>query len=128
MVPTTITKLTNLPPSKPISNRLYKNGRRTGYTEGSYNRLSECLIAEVTNGDEVTHEATMEHCVTVGYADGPFSLAGDSGALVFNVFGQVVGLLFGGAEQHSRSYFTHVDDLFGDIKEKVGATDIRIAV
>ena len=38
----------------------------------------------------------------------------------------MVGLLFGGNEDCSIAYFTHVIDLFDDIKRQTGAIDVRV--
>ena len=38
----------------------------------------------------------------------------------------MVGLLFGGNEDCSIAYFTHVIDLFDDIKRQTGAIGVRV--
>lgn len=56
----------------------------------------------------------------------PFSLPGDSGALVFTNNRRVVGMVFGGIVNESVSYVSHVEDLFPDIKEWANGEDIRV--
>ena len=48
----------------------------------------------------------------------PFSQQGDSGALIFDGHGRVVGMVFGGIEGGMYSYVTHISDLLSHIKEK----------
>lgn len=38
----------------------------------------------------------------------------------------MVGLLFGGNADSSIAYFTHVIDLFNDIKRQTGAIDVKV--
>ena len=61
----------------------------------------------------------MEHTIC-DYRGRRFSEHGDSGSLVFNMDGLVVGLLFGGAQSLHRSYFTHIDELYEDIRAVTG--------
>lgn len=70
-------------------------------------------------------KTTWEHAV-VGNRDIPFCQPGDSGALVTDEFGIVVGLLPEGVEGTSVSYLTHSSDLVERIKEVTGAVDVRV--
>ncbi|KAJ9208251.1 hypothetical protein DTO021D3_1049 [Paecilomyces variotii] len=104
---------------------LFKAGRTTGYSVGEYNGLHSAVIArKFVNGKWETHK-TLEHSVCGRHGDW-FSQEGDSGALIFDNRGDVVGMLFGGNMLRSISYFTHIVDLFNDIKKMTGATKVRI--
>lgn len=108
----------------PSRGRLYKAGRSTHFTSGDHAGLQSVLLHhEIVQGKEVCVE-TYEHCVT--NKDKWFSRPGDSGAFVFDKHGCVVGLLFAGAEGKCTSYFTHILDVFEDIKKVTGATSVRI--
>ncbi|KAL3461463.1 hypothetical protein BJX64DRAFT_260626 [Aspergillus heterothallicus] len=52
-------------------------------------------------------------------------MGGESGVRSHTNGGNMVGLLFGGAEGHNLSYIIHVLGLFADITRVTGATDIR---
>lgn len=105
---------------------LYKNGRMTGYTSGRWNGVATCNITtRIVDGKEITVK-TKEH--TICAEDGKrFSEEGDSGSLVFNMLGQVIGLLFGGTQQYPISYFSHIDDVYRDITAVTGAK-VRLAL
>jgi hypothetical protein len=115
-----------MPLNRPlVEARLFKTGRATLRTTGCYGGLMECRIArEVVNGEE-REKVTMEHTV-IGRQGEPFSRPGDSGALVYTRAAEVVGLHFGGREKEPISYFTHVVDLFEDIKHVTNAIEVRI--
>lgn len=104
---------------------VYKAGRSTGYTKGTYSDLESAHVATVIKDGKEVIKVTKEHCIT-GDNGKYFSLPGDSGSLVFNRRGEVLGLLFAGSEQRPISYFTHVTNLFADIKKVTCATDVRI--
>ena len=53
-----------------------------------------------------------------------FGTAGDSGAVVFDKNGNMVGLLFAGNDRTRISYFTPVEELFNDIKAITGAVGV----
>ena len=57
--------------------------------------------------------------------------SGDSGAAILNRRGALVGILVGGDRSdkpvvHDAFVFISVDDLFADIKEKTGATEVEV--
>ena len=54
-----------------------------------------------------------------------FSLAGDSGSIIFNGNTLLKGQMFGGFDDGSTTYFTPVEDLFNDIKFMTGATEVK---
>jgi hypothetical protein len=49
-----------------------------------------------------------------------------SGALVYTTRNKMGGMLFDVFNVMAISYFTHVDDLFDDIRKSPGATGIRV--
>ncbi|KAJ9266640.1 hypothetical protein DTO195F2_1163 [Paecilomyces variotii] len=104
---------------------LFKAGRTTGYSVGEYNGLHSAVLAmKFVNGEWEKH-TTLEHSMC-GRHGNWFSQEGDSGALIFNDERAVVGMVFGGNKLRSISYFTHIVDLFNDIKKMTGATKVRI--
>lgn len=103
---------------------LYKCGRATEYTRGEWSGVRHAYLAKQVINGKVVPKMTFEHTITNG--SNPFSLEGDSGSLVFNQNGHVVGMIVGGAEWGDYTYMTHIDDLFADIKATTGATMVRI--
>lgn len=105
---------------------LIKSGRSTRVTEGIYGGLRPIRITNERgpNGEEFTLE-TEEHSVTPSDG-GPFAEPGDSGSLVFNSGGDVVGILVAGGMRVNVAYFQHIKDVFEDIKDVTGAMDIRL--
>lgn len=73
---------------------------------------------------------TEEHSISIDrgrFATGyRFSEQGDSGAFIFDNRRQVIGLLFAGCDEKNATYFTHILDVFDDIKAVTGAVDVRI--
>ena len=105
--------------------KVYKAGRSTGYTAGEYSHLNTVSIATVFENGKLKPKITIEQSIT-GRRGQPFSLRGDSGAFVFTQSGEVIGVVFAGHEQRPVTYFTHITDVFSDIKQKTGATEVRI--
>lgn len=58
----------------------------------------------------------------------PFWVPGESGAMITDPSGSVLGFLTGGNERAPVSYFSHVDDVFGDIKKVTGAAEVRVMI
>lgn len=76
--------------------RLAKIGYVTGFTQGRYSGLRSVTIStKIVNGKQV-EVRTMEHVMTSGSFDTPIVKEGDSGSLVFDSVGVVVGMCFGG--------------------------------
>ncbi|OJJ44552.1 hypothetical protein ASPZODRAFT_134633 [Penicilliopsis zonata CBS 506.65] len=100
---------------------LCKSGRTTKHTKGQCAKLRQAKIARYRINGMEEIKATLEHSVT-----GDFSEPGDSGSIVLDGAGRVVGLLFGGCQNKTASYFTHVRDLVKDIREVTGASGVRI--
>lgn len=112
-------------PSVKLGDTVFKVGRATGYTTGNWAETKTANIGrQVVNGEEIV-QITYERTIT-GLGNMPFSLKGDSGALVFNEHGRVVGMVFGGIEGGMFSYVTHITDFFVHMKEKTNAQDVRI--
>ena len=75
---------------------VFKVGRSTGHTTGKWSGVKHASIGrKVVNGKKVI-EVTYERTVAGLRMDQPFSVPGDSGALVFTRDGQVVGTVIGG--------------------------------
>ncbi|KAL2833887.1 hypothetical protein BDW59DRAFT_168914 [Aspergillus cavernicola] len=107
--------------------KLHKLGRKTGATWGRYNGLKTATVAEHVVNGHVVHKPTFEHTiVSQGRGVEAFELPGDSGALVYSVSGEVVGMCFGGFNHGDVGYFTHIHDLLDDITAVTGATEIRL--
>ena len=79
---------------QPISPRVYKVGRTTGYTEGLVTNIAARVAVRFPNGyatfvDQIAVQQTHDNV-------GPFSDSGDSGSGVLNDSHELVGLLFAG--------------------------------
>lgn len=85
------------------------------------------LTREMTGHGEIRFKSTYEHAIATSRNGNPFSKEGDSGALIFDNDGGVIGLLFGGCPRKHTSYFTPIESVFADIKKVTGAMDVRIA-
>ncbi|PYI13226.1 hypothetical protein BO99DRAFT_447799 [Aspergillus violaceofuscus CBS 115571] len=110
--------------SPPHELRIFELDHATGWTEGQCNNLKLANIAQDEAGDiVVTHE---HHFISESSHTGsPVIGPGDSGALVCDDQGRVWGMAFGGDEMGHRGYFTHIVDLFEDIRSALG-TEIRL--
>jgi hypothetical protein len=116
----------------------YKVGARTGATAGyishyqSRIRLKQDSYMNATVSDEWVFMGHPPLAVTMFR---PFANHGDSGAVVYNSQGSVLGLLFAGQKPQQYhpeafSYITRIEDVFKDIIDSSGGdiTDIRIAM
>lgn len=105
----------------------YRASRSTQFTRGTYGGLETVSIAlqKDENGNEVIKK-TLQHSIASTINHSFFALKGDSGAFVFNRFGIVVGLLYGGCEKKNTAYFMHIRDVFDDILDITGAVEVRI--
>ncbi|KAF7593794.1 hypothetical protein BBP40_010850 [Aspergillus hancockii] len=61
----------------------------------------------------------------LGYTEKVFAMPGDSGALLFDIIGDVVGMCFDGDYIGSVTYFTHIHDLIADIKDIKKTSEAR---
>lgn len=85
------------------------------------------LHRKIEDGKEIEWE-TYEHSITGPETGQWFSEKGDSGAFITDKNAQVVGLLFAGADRKNVTYFTHIKDVFDDIKTVTGAVDVRVMI
>jgi hypothetical protein len=99
--------------------RVLKRGRSTGWTAG---RLNEFKSAVKHQDSPVTWELVV---VNLRH-NHLFSKPGDSGSLVFDRFGDVVGLLHGNLD--SETLLTPIEAVFADIKACTGATKVQLDV
>jgi hypothetical protein len=109
---------------------LFKVGRSTRVTFGCFQNIANSSTihswVQTEKGGWV-EEVGTECCV-----HGPRMMAdsfgdpGDSGSFVFNSFGYLVGLYFGGNSATGVGYFTPVKDLFEHIKQLTGAVDVTL--
>ena len=116
---------------------VYKYGVATGYTSGTYHRYKvDCRIRhDKYMGMRPSGEFLFVPHETLEIGGTPlFASNGDSGSVVFNRLGYVIGLLFTGQkpkESTDTGYalITPIEDVFADIKKFAdGAiTDIRIS-
>lgn len=115
-----------------LGQKLFKVGRSTGTTHGEYGNLKTCKIAvTIVNGEEELIP-TWEHVLLRGESENQVLggdrvvESGDSGSLVFNKSGFVLGIIFGGNSDENLGYFTATRDLIADIKHITGVQEIRI--
>lgn len=109
-----------------VDERLGKVGYDTGFTRGDYSGLRAVSITtRIVNGKEETYES-WEHVVTRGSSEIPIVERGDSGSLVFDDTGAVVGMCSGGTDTGDVLYFTHIGDVLESIQEVTGVHDIRL--
>ena len=96
--------------------RVFKMGARTGLTYGKFNRLSHD-VSWLVDGESERRKSVEFLFVSKG--EQPFSLPGDSGALVFSRDRKFVGLVWGGPrnEQIVNSYPTFVTDAQALLKD-----------
>lgn len=97
---------------------------------GIWNKLKPVtLYNEYIDKVKVCQE-TIENCI-VRPNQMPFSEKGDSGSLIFTNDNPnrrvLVGMLLGGVDDPRRTFtfFTHIQDIYEDIKSLTGASDVR---
>ncbi|KAK3364776.1 hypothetical protein B0T24DRAFT_537214 [Lasiosphaeria ovina] len=121
---------------------LFKNGASTACTMGNLSKTkTDCVISEeryMSKADSVPRRSpsslrSREFVVKAEVRRaGRFGDRGDSGAMVWDAQGRVVGMLFTGQQPHGTeegySLVTPIEDIFEDIKDKSGGNilDIRI--
>lgn len=103
---------------------MHKIGRVSGFTRGWYSALQSCVLDNETRDGHTVARQTWEHVVT--RPSGAFLEPGDSGSLLFNTVGDVLGILFGASEKGDIAYFTATCDLLQDIRNITGALEIRM--
>jgi S1-C subfamily serine protease len=116
----------------------YKVGARTGATAGY---ISPYQSRVKLKQDSYMNAAVSDEWVFMGHSNlpvksyQPFGNHGDSGAVVYNSQGEVLGLLFAGQKPQQAypegfTYITRIEDVFKDIIDfsEGNITDIRIAM
>jgi hypothetical protein len=115
----------------------YKVGARTGATAGY---LSHYQSRVKLKQDSYMDAAFSDEWVLIGHSNlpgidfRPFGSYGDSGAVVYNSQGEILGLVFAGQKPQQAypegfTYITRIEDVFKDIIDfsEGQITDIRIA-
>jgi len=103
--------------------RVIKHGRTSGWTGGEVNGLrSDCQRAEGVYSTEIC-VLNLRHMMV-------FSHAGDSGSIVFDFKGRIVGMLHGGNASAGvlsmeRTYVTPMEWLVEDIETQLG---VRVSI
>lgn len=112
-----------------LGETLFKVGRSTKVTYGSFQEICETdtvkswQYKDASGFEEVS---TLECAVVMEYGDHLFGEPGDSGSLLFNSQGQLVGLYFGGNDRTNVSYFTPIEVVFDDIKRITGCVEVDL--
>ncbi|KAI9053383.1 hypothetical protein LZ554_002342 [Drepanopeziza brunnea f. sp. 'monogermtubi'] len=101
---------------------VWKHGRPSHFTWG----ITGAIASDYLWGDGVT-KSDEWHIKDAPRGSG-FSLKGDSGALVWDIDGAVVGMMWGGCFQRLVTYVTPIEAVLADIKETLGARDVRMVV
>src|SRR5690606_159840 len=107
--------------------RLFKYGRRTGFTGGRLNGLQQCDIQgrdQQERGKLEFYRGKANTIVPEGVT--PFGDSGDSGSFVVDEEGRFAGLYFGGYMGRGTGLFVEAKDLFQDIMYITGATGVRV--
>lgn len=109
--------------------KVFKVGARTQISAGSYSKYkTDCSIVD----EKYMNRGISSGFVVIGRENTDFGNCGDSGAVVFDQNGRVVGLLFSAQrpQQTEGGYalVTPIEDVFHDIIQfSEGISDIRIA-
>ncbi|RAK72859.1 uncharacterized protein BO72DRAFT_489396 [Aspergillus fijiensis CBS 313.89] len=108
---------------------LWTIGHSTAKTEGRYNGLRTAWITHTTASNSEARGEPLAHYVHSMYNSynsyNGVMLWGDSGSMVFDRDGYVVGMCFEGNAHGDTAYFMRWEDLWEDILLKSGAKDIR---
>ena len=95
--------------------KVRKFGRTTDITEGYINPVDSFIRFKGTAFEMVSKEKMI-----YGIAGKPFTLAGDSGAWVVDVFGGLIGMVWGGFTSHEGSFLTPISLITEDITKQTG--------
>ncbi|PYI19866.1 hypothetical protein BO99DRAFT_131321 [Aspergillus violaceofuscus CBS 115571] len=107
---------------------LYTIGHSKAKTRRTYNGLRTAWITHTTVGHSEERGEPLVHYVHSMYYLYKWvmmMLWGDSGSMVFDGGGYVVGMCFEGNAHGDTAYFMYWEDLWEDILKKSGAKDIR---
>lgn len=118
---------------------MFKMGAKSGPTTAVYSEFRGCLgISEaiyVANNRKTDEHYFIPSQPRRSRTEVNLAVGGDSGAVVYNDEGKVVGLLFRGlapqqiseySDSFPYTYVTPIEDVFADIKEFTGADDVRL--
>ena len=117
---------------------VFKVGARSGITAGYYSNESPFTIGKSQVAPCTTSTPSSEHIIRPhptlsGGNEAVFVKPGDSGSVVFNEFGEILGLICWGKPNDFKGYewpgyLTPIEDVFKDMKEisEGVVTDIRI--
>ncbi|KXG45491.1 uncharacterized protein PGRI_040400 [Penicillium griseofulvum] len=107
---------------------LYKTGRSIGTTRRQYNGLKSVNISRARKANGGSYILpTWEHSVSRSSIGEAFSETGDSGSWVYTARGEVFGMLNAGNMRLETASVSCIFDIFNDIKELTGASEVRIA-
>ncbi|KAJ5567632.1 hypothetical protein N7535_006938 [Penicillium sp. DV-2018c] len=110
-----------------IGPELQKSGRSSQITCGTYSELKCVMFTQVRDDHgQIAIVPTWEHKIASS-RKGDFAENGDSGSWVFNLSGELVGMLKGGDEAYGTGAMTLMVDIFDDIQSITGATKVRVA-
>jgi hypothetical protein len=97
-----------------------KNGSSTGVTIGRTTGIMSFVREYFEDG---THETSMELAIyPYGHKDGAFSAPGDSGSIIADGRGRIVGLLTGGAGRKDSTDVTYASPFFWVFDERIKAS------
>lgn len=106
---------------------VWKFGRSTKFTFGCANPIKSLHNITANGSGMVSKEWAIIHTAANGKTN-EFSSKGDSGSLVWDTEGHIVGLLWGGGDTSFVSYATPIETVLEDIKEKCGAETVEMVV
>ncbi|KIL61734.1 hypothetical protein M378DRAFT_187503 [Amanita muscaria Koide BX008] len=94
-----------------------KNGASTGVTTGRATGIMSFVREYFPNGN---HETSKELAIyPYGYKDGAFSAPGDSGSIIADPMGRIVGLLTGGSGQTDSTDVTYATPFYWLLDERI---------
>jgi hypothetical protein len=99
--------------------RVLKRGRTTGWTAG---RINDFVFNVIRDDGLITTELGVMNLFN---GSDFFCKAGDSGSLVFDRFGGVIGMIHG-CLGYEITYVTPIEVVFEDIKSVTGATRVEL--
>lgn len=88
-------------------------GKNSGSVHGQFNAIKSSIVWP-------EHQGVTTEYVVVGRKGQAFALPGDSGGIVVNQTGALVGLLIAGAECRGTGYVTPIQVIWDDIKMRTG--------
>lgn len=101
---------------------VWKHGRTTHFTWG----ITGLVDSDYLWADGIT--TSREWHIKDAPRGSGFSQKGDSGALVWDIDGAVVGMMWGVCFSRRLTYVTPIEVVLADIKETLGARNVSIVV